>query len=589
MVTNGAALDCVEIVNKCGTMGGHLDVDNVGKDLEQFGDNKDRLRCLFDLVLSGYLKEVTWKGLFRPMPAMLGNDGQSLDLLKLFLVVREIGGYELVSNEGLWAFVVKELGLGFQVLASVKLIYAKYLYELEKWLRSNLEDRKEDNACGGNFGFLTLEQEKDFRGLFANRIGRQGVVNKVALIEYRKHKKFIGKDSKNGVGVSDTNSRFRLQDRVGKVYGDDAENECRKEFSTRKRKRKSLSEMLSWVMLVAKCHDDPSVREILEPSKWINHKGDEFWIQAIRAREALRQKRDGHSVIEQSPLQKNQEMHPSMYDDDFLNHHFTEKLRCSERLSRSNSCSCSHCSSGSTFDSQLMCLHRTHSECGPKELSSIAIDLSSLDTSMTVEPYGDDIFRRQVAVGPRFQAEVPEWTGPVSDSDSKWLGTRQWPLSGGEYDSLAITDPIGSRQPNSCSCQIPNSVECIRFHIAENRMKLKLELGSLFYHWRFDGMGEEVSLRWTAEEEKKFKHMVQLESPSLNAFWPRASEFFPEKTWQDLISYYFNVFLIRRRSYQNRVTPKSIDSDDDESEFGCISDSFGSYALKESGTSFHSG
>ncbi|KAE8712882.1 putative RING/U-box superfamily protein [Hibiscus syriacus] len=336
-------------------MGGPLDVDHVGNDLEQFGDNKDRLRCLFDLVLSGYLREVAWK----------------------------TGGFESVSKEGLWAFVVKELGLGFQVSASVKLVYAKYLYELEKWLRRNLGDRKEDNACGGNFGFLTLEQENDFRGLCANGVGG-GVVNIVALMEYRKHK-FIGKDGKNGLGVSDANGRFRLQDGVGKVYGDDAEKECRKEFSTLKRKRKSLSEMLSWVMLVAKCHDDPSVREISEPSKWIDHDGDEFWIQAIRAREALRRKRDGHSVIEHSPLQKNQKKHPSMYEDDFLNHHFTEKLRCSERLSRSNSCSCSHCSSSSTLDSQLMCLHRTHSECDPKELSSIVIDLASLDTSMTVD------------------------------------------------------------------------------------------------------------------------------------------------------------------------------------------------------------
>ncbi|KAL4383905.1 hypothetical protein GQ457_15G009440 [Hibiscus cannabinus] len=579
MVTNGSGLDCVELVNKCQTKGVHLDVvDHVGKDLELFGDNKDRLRCLFDLVLSGHLKEVAWKGFARPMPAMLGTDGQSLDLLKLFLIVREIGGYEFVSKEGLWAFVVKELGLGFQVSPSVKLIYAKYLYELEKWLRGNFGDRKEGNSCGGNFGFLKLEQEEEFRGLFANGVGREGLVNKVALLEYGKHKKFIGKDGKNEPAVSYANSRFRLHDGVGKVRGDDAENECRKEFSTRKRKRKSLSEMLSWIMLVAKCPDDPSVQEILEPSKWIDHGGDEFWIQAIRARQVLRQKRDGHSVIEQSPLQTNQKMHPSMYEDDFLSHQFTQRLRCSERLARSNSCS------SSTEDSQLMSLHRTRSECGPKEISSIAIDLSSLDTGMTVEPYGDDSFRRVVAVGPLFQAEVPEWTGSVSDSDSKWLGTRQWPLNGGKHDSLPVTNPIGSKRPNSCSCQIPGSVECIRFHIAEKRMKLKLELGSLFYHWRFDGMGEEISLRWTAEEEKRFKHMVQLEPPSSNAFWARASEFFPEKTRQDLVSYYFNVFLIQRRSYQNRVTPKSIDSDDDESEFGCISDSFGSYALKVPGS-----
>ncbi|XWS10464.1 hypothetical protein CRYUN_Cryun39dG0082000 [Craigia yunnanensis] len=66
------------------------------------------------------------------MPVMLGIDGQSPDLFKLFLVVREIGGYQFVSGKGLWAFVVKELGLDLDVSASVKSIYAKYLHELEK-------------------------------------------------------------------------------------------------------------------------------------------------------------------------------------------------------------------------------------------------------------------------------------------------------------------------------------------------------------------------------------------------------------------------------------------------------------------------
>ena len=280
-------------------------------------------------------------------------------------------------------------------------------------------------------------------------------------------------------------------------------------------------------------------------------------------------------------LQNNQKMHPSMYEDDLLNHYFRERLSCSERLPMPKSRSCSCCSSGSALQNNSLRLHKTESECGPKEQYPVTIDLSSLD--MTAALSGDDSFRRQVSVGPLFQAEVPEWTGMASDTDSKWLGTQEWPLKSGEHDSLAVTDPIGRGRPDSCGCWIAGSVECIRLHIAETRMKLKFELGSVFYRWRFDGMGEEVSLRWTAEEEKRFKYMVQLEAPSLNAFWPGASKFFPRKTRQDLVSYYFNVFVIRRRSYQNRVTPKTIDSDD-ESEFGCISDSFGIDALKVPGS-----
>ncbi|XVF13096.1 hypothetical protein REPUB_Repub08aG0178500 [Reevesia pubescens] len=608
ILTNGSALDSVEIVNKSQSNGCHLDVSHVEKDsVEEFGVHEDRLRCLFDLVLSGYLQYVASKGVVRPMPVMLGNEGQSPDLLKLFLVVREIGGFEFVSKKGLWAFVVKELGLDLDVSSSIKLIYAKYLHELEKWLRTSFGDRNREGEGGGKFGFLSLEQEEEFRSLFTNGVDRKVVVNGVAVLEYIKHDKFIGTDTKIGLKFSDANSECRFHNGVEKVFGDDDEKVCRndlamlnppdarKEFSTRKRKRESLSGMLNWVIQVAKCSKDPSVGAILEPSKWKDLGGNEFWIQAIRAREALSQKRDYHSVTQPSLFQNNQKMHPSMYEDDFLSHPFTERLRCNERSPTSKSHSCSCCSSGSALENNLMCLHKTKSECDPKGQSPVAIDLSSLDMGMTAEPSGDDSFRRQVFVGPLYQAEVPEWSGMVSDTDSKWLGTREWSLKGGENDSLAITEPIGRGRPNSCGCQIPRSVECIRLHIAEKRMKLKLELGSVFYRWRFNVMGEEVSLRWTAEEEKRFKYMVQLEPPSLNAFWPEAFKFFPRKTRQDLVSYYFNVFLIRRRSYQNRVTPKSIDSDDDESpksidsaddesQFGCISDSFGSDALKVHGS-----
>ena len=226
ILTNGSALDCAGIVNKCQSNGCHLDVNHVTKDsVEEFSDHKDRLRCLFDLVLSGYLKEVASKGFVRPMPAMLGNDGQSPDLLKLFLVVREIGGYEYVSENELWAFVVEELGLDIDVSASVKLIYAKYLHELEIWLRTSFGDKNREGAGGGNFGFLSLEQEEEFRGLLTNEVDQKVVVNRVAL------------------------SNIKHEHGVEKVFDDDDKKVCendlvdlgspvaRKEFSTRKRKK----------------------------------------------------------------------------------------------------------------------------------------------------------------------------------------------------------------------------------------------------------------------------------------------------------------------------------------------------------------
>jgi len=39
------------------------------------------------------------------------------------------------------------------------------------------------------------------------------------------------------------------------------------------------------------------------------------------------------------------------------------------------------------------------------------------------EPAWDDSREKLVSVGRLFQAEVPQWTGVVYESDSKWLGT----------------------------------------------------------------------------------------------------------------------------------------------------------------------
>lgn len=63
------------------------------------GSEEDRLQCLFGLSLYIFRKQTCWSDCFWPEPAMLG-DGQSVDVFKLYLLVREIGGY--VSTEGLW-------------------------------------------------------------------------------------------------------------------------------------------------------------------------------------------------------------------------------------------------------------------------------------------------------------------------------------------------------------------------------------------------------------------------------------------------------------------------------------------------------
>ena len=71
-------------------------------------------------------KEICGSDCFRHLPPMLG-DGKSVDLFKLYVKVRERGGYESVLKSGLWDSVAKEWGLTSDVGSAVKLVYLKYL------------------------------------------------------------------------------------------------------------------------------------------------------------------------------------------------------------------------------------------------------------------------------------------------------------------------------------------------------------------------------------------------------------------------------------------------------------------------------
>ncbi|GLT90869.1 hypothetical protein SLE2022_087850 [Rubroshorea leprosula] len=590
ILENGSDSGYLGVENHGQRYGCCRDIDPAVKgSIDKSDDLEVKQRSLFDLFISCFLKELASRGSIRPMPAMLG-DGKLADLFKLFLVVRKKGGYDFVSKNGLWGSVAKELGLDIKVSASVKLVYFKYLNEVEKWLREGLRGRVSENgSCEpcGSLRFLSLELEKKFRGFFGNWMEQAATDNDVTLLKQKNNDKRVSKDIKeNGLNPF-INCRQNLCNDIIKRFSDDNEivsgdNPAildpiivKNEVSSRKRKRLSLSGMLNWVVQIAKNPIDPSIGPIPEPSKWKeNHQGTDFWFQLMRARDALMQKRQSHSILEQPSLQVKQKMHPSIYEEKFLEHHSPERLRNHYRIPTSAKiCLCSCCNPCPS--SQKVAIPKTDPQVVGLPCSNRTADSSE-----------DDFIKQHVCVGPSFQAEVPEWTGMVSDSDIKWLGNRVWSSESGERDSLTEMDSIGKGRPEACACLFPGSVECVRFHIAEKRMKLKLELGRVFYCWKFDRMGEEVSLRWTIEEEKRFKNMVQSASQSLDAcFWADASKYFHDKTREDLVSYYFNVLCIQHRSYQNRVTPRNIDSDNDEDEFGCASDSFGLDALKVPGTS----
>ncbi|KAG2681095.1 hypothetical protein I3760_11G129100 [Carya illinoinensis] len=602
IITNGSVLDCVEVVSDYQNNGRCLAADNSVRDGidDRRADYMVKLRCLFDQVLSVFLKEINSNGVIRPVPAMFG-DGRSPDLFKLFWVVRERGGFDMVSKKGMWAFVAEESGLDLSVTPSLKLIYYKYLNELEKWFEKRCRDGKLGNGqcgCDGEFSLLSLELEKDFRGLLLDGPGRnQNRDVELVRLESCKRGNYMDMDiERSGFDISDTNIACTMWEDVSKWHSDDGENIhhdsksifndeatdrviisssiARRELNFHKRKRESLAGMLNWVIQIAKHPEDPSVGVTPKPSKWNEHESKELWVQALRAREALFLRRHPNPKTEGSLVEKKLKMHPSMYEDgNSPSHQSTERLRCSERLPTSAKCRACSCCTQSKLSPRKIELDN-----GPKEQEPVTDDISATNT--IVGPPGDDPRQKQVCMDSQLQAEVPEWTGVVSESDSKWLGKCVWPLKPEKHNGSVETDPIGRGRPYLCGCRLPGSVECVRFHIAEKRMKLKLELGSMFYCWRFDRMGEEVSLQWTNAEEQRFKNMVR-SNLSDNAF-----KYFPGKTRENLVSYYFNVFLVQRRRYQNHVTPKNVDSDDDEAEFGSLSDGFGHEALKVTGSKF---
>ncbi|KVH90020.1 hypothetical protein Ccrd_007888 [Cynara cardunculus var. scolymus] len=672
---DGSDLNKVEIPQACRNAEFSVNPDLYVKDGGGDGCiDENELRALFDQVLSFFLKEVSVnKDAFRPFPPKLG-DGQEADLFKLFLTVRRIGSYELVSENDMWEFVAMECGLEIGLVGSLKLLYVKYLKELDQWLiKGGFKDEKMENVEIGVIQKLDLlSRQLDGHGcslsdqigkslsngeIVGSKDGKKGIESDYneGMLGEKKNEGTLGLNQNEGgmnldvaktsvsflringddeelrggevktcelspenvvkkVGfsvINDDNRRSELSpEKVVKKVGlsviddndDDEEFSVEDEkqvglsikkvvnevlrfhsdndvtltakdddgvnvvshdvnivenvVSSQKRKREeehlSLSEMLDWVANAARDPHGTAIEASKGSSKGKNDRSDKLWKQVLSARKALFAELNVDSGNEAGGSQKkNQRMHPAMYEDKA-----SEGTRCSGRVVKPSSR-----------------IKRQRAESGKAPVDR---------TSKTNEPQD-----HEYNLGSRYQAEVPEWTGPVYDSDSKWLGTRMWPPPDDhdEKNEKAIV-PVGLGRRDSCECLVPGSAECVRFHVAENRLKLKIELGPLFYKWKFNLMGEEASLSWQPEEEKQFKSLVikarqdlahsnKSRHEIMNKFWKRASDSIPAKPKQKLVCYYFNVFVLRRRSYQNRVTPKEIDSDNDEQEVGTVGDRFG--------------
>ncbi|CAK9142401.1 unnamed protein product [Ilex paraguariensis] len=185
--------------------------------------------------------------------------------------------------------------------------------------------------------------------------------------------------------------------------------------------------------------------------------------------------------------------------------------------------------------------------------------------------------RREVPLGPDYQADVPVWEPGVvkkhpvdggdvagDDNEEQMMGVcviSMPNLNSSAYDGVKAGD--GRRD---CSCLDQGSVRCVRQHVKEAREKLRETIGcEIFANLGFSGMGEEVAHNWTEKEERLFHEVVYFNPMALHRkFWEQLALMFPSRTKRELVSYYFNVFMLQRRAVQNRSNLLEIDSDNDE-------------------------
>ncbi|KAK4773354.1 hypothetical protein SAY87_028373 [Trapa incisa] len=184
---------------------------------------------------------------------------------------------------------------------------------------------------------------------------------------------------------------------------------------------------------------------------------------------------------------------------------------------------------------------------------------------------------KPVHIGSDYQADIPSWDPHEAKKKSSYICSTSKVVPDYENKGLSVSsvvampdtesfqDEVGAGR-SECSCYDKDSIRCVRQHIVEAREKLRRNIGSgEFEDFGFLDMGEQVADKWTAEEEVLFLEIVFYNPPSIGRdFWNILSSTFPSRTKREIVSYYFNVFMIRRRAEQNRFDPLNADSDNDE-------------------------
>ncbi|KAJ0258654.1 AT-rich interactive domain-containing protein 1 [Hirschfeldia incana] len=436
----------------------------------------------------------------------------TVDLFRLFVNVSHRGGFKAVSENAAWGEVGNECGLGFGVGDSAKLIYVKYLAALARWL-----NRVVAGDGGAELPGISVDLIGRLRD-FVSRVKREYELSKGAEVG-GEFKWFISKTKR----MHDGGDEYRIgsnDKKLEKVVFLD--KDC---SSPGKRKRECSLETLRWLSEAAKDPCDKSFGSLPDRSKWDSYGSEEPWKQLL----LFRASRTYTDPACEKTWQKIQKMHPSLYQD----------------------------SAGTSYNLR----ERFSYDRG--QFNERKVGMSSEDGSDSEG--SDEEEEEDGLVGPEFQAEVPDWTGITIESDPKWLGTLMWPLNKEQNRNnlLIERDPIGKGRQDPCGCQYPGSVDCVRFHIKTKQEKLKLELGSAFYMWCFDTMGEGNLQYWTEFELKKVRSLMPYPPTLIPSVFDELRSVLPSKSRGKIVSYFYNVTLLQFRGNQSRMTPDEIDSDTD--------------------------
>ncbi|KAL5828663.1 hypothetical protein ACOSQ3_018131 [Xanthoceras sorbifolium] len=235
----------------------------------------------------------------------------------------------------------------------------------------------------------------------------------------------------------------------------------------------------------------------------------------------------------------------------------------------------------------------------PTAYTSLSLEQFEFDIPRrTFVPYGDSYSsllncspRKQIPLGPNHQASLPLWGGCMNNNilnckttmsannSTNYLGSdssvdieTEEKLMGTCIIAMPDSNLYVQNSVNvgegmmDCGCFDEGSVRCVRQHVREAREQLLKSLGhEKFVKLGFCDMGEEVSGKWSEEEQQVFHEVVYSNPVSLGRnFWKHLSAVFPSRTKKEIVNYYFNVFIFRRRAAQNRSHMLDIDSDDDE-------------------------